>query len=288
MRIRSVVLGFVVIGGLIGSCGLGYGLAMVKGTEGSGTPQVRIIHLDGMIVDPTKVVNKLILAREDSDVKAVVLRIESPGGAVAASQEIYAAMNALSLTKPTVASICNLGASGGYYAALGARTIMANPGSLTGSIGVISQFTDAHDLMDKVGVKMETVKSGTLKDAGSPFRAMEPKDRAYFQGVVDDVYRQFRADVLKHRKVDSAALDTLADGRVLSGSQAYAARLIDTLGGHEDAQRLAKKMAGLPKDALVVDDAPKASLLQRLIAQETESLARMLPMGSTSILFRMP
>ncbi|MEN9354552.1 MAG: hypothetical protein RL318_1877 [Fibrobacterota bacterium] len=288
MRLRSAVFGIFAMGLVVCSCGVGYGMALWADDSHLEVPHVRIVHLDGMIADPTKVINKLIAARGDSSVKAVVLRIESPGGAVAASQEIYQAMLSLTLVKPTVASICNLGASGGYYAALGAHKIMANPGSLTGSIGVISQFTDAHELMDKVGVKMETVKSGALKDAGSPFREMGPKDRAYFQGVVDDVYRQFRADVLKRRKVDSSALDTLADGRVLSGAQAKAANLIDTLGGFEDAQMLAKRMASLPTGAPVVDDLPNASFFQRLIEQQVDGIGKMLPTSSAPVLFRLP
>lgn len=288
MRLRTVILGILSLGILLGSCAVGYGLSFLGGDSPMTAPHVRIVHLDGMIADPTKVVAKLLEARDDSSVKAVILRIESPGGAVAASQEIYQAMLSVSATKPTVASICNLGASGGYYAALGARKIMANPGSLTASIGVITQFTDAHELMDKVGVRMETVKSGKLKDAGSPFRAMSPQDRAYFQGVVNDIYGQFRADVLKHRKMDTAALDSLADGRVLSGSQAYAAHLIDTLGGLENARSLARRMAGLPADAPVVDDTPKASFLVRLMEQQADGIGKLLPTGSTPVQFRMP
>jgi protease-4 len=287
MRLRTFAIAAFC---LVASCTVGVGIGVSAGgsDSASGKKHVRVVHLEGMIVDPSKVVKKLIEARDDSAVRAVVLRIESPGGAVAASQEIYSALLSVSARKPTIASVGNLGASGGYYAALGARRIMADPGSLTASIGVISQFTDAHELLDKVGVHMETVKSGEMKDAGSPFRAMGPRERAYFQGVIDDVYRQFRAEVVRRRKVDSAALDTLADGRVLSGTQAKRAGLIDTLGTLQEALSWAKLQAKLPADAPVVDDVAKPSLLRRLIDPEDEGISRLLPLGSSPVQFRIP
>lgn len=287
MKLRTLLLALLASGALLGSCAVGFGLSSLGGAAHVSAPHVKVLHLDGMITDPTRLAEKLREAREDSSVKAVILRIESPGGAVGASQELYRSMLLLSAVKPTVASICNLGASGGYYTALGATRIMANPGSLTASIGVISQFTDAHELLEKVGVKMETVKSGELKDAGSPFRGMSETDRRHFQSVIDDVYRQFRADVRTRRKVDSAALDTLADGRVLSGAQARAAGLVDTLGGFEEARALALALAKLPVDAPVVDDAPKGSFLRRLLEQEAEGISRMLPTSESPVQFRM-
>lgn len=291
MKLRTLGLVSLAAFAVVASCGIGVGIGTWSGTSGNSTaPHLQVVRLEGMIVEPTKTVKKLIAARKDSTVKGVVLRIETPGGAVGASQEIFDAVVALSKVKPVVASIGNLGASGGYYAALGATRIMANPGSLTASIGVISQFADAHELLEKVGVKMETVKSGELKDAGSPFRAMAPKDRTYFQGVVDDVYAQFRAEVQRRRKVDSLALDTLADGRVLSGSQAKRAGLIDTLGGYEDAIALTRRLAKLPETATVTEDVPKSSFVRRLLDPEEEGLSRLLPLGDNSspVQFRVP
>jgi protease IV len=291
MRLRTLGLLSLAAFAVVASCGIGIGIGAWSGTAStSSAPHLQVVRLEGMIVEPTKVVKKLIAARKDSAVKGVVLRIETPGGAVGASQEIFDAVIALAKVKPVVASIGNLGASGGYYAALGATRIMANPGSLTASIGVISQFTDAHELLEKVGVKMETVKSGEMKDAGSPFRAMAPKDRAYFQGVVNDVYAQFRAEVKRRRKVDSAALDTLADGRVLSGSQAKRAGLIDTLGGYEDAIGLVRSLAKLPESTPVTEDIPKTSFVRRLLDPEEEGLSRFLPLGdnSTPVQFKVP
>jgi protease IV len=231
---------------------------------------------------------KLDQAKADSGVKAVVLRIESPGGAVAASQEIYAAVRLLDEVKPVVASIGNVGASGGYYAALGARRIWALPGSLTGSIGVISQFTEFHQLLDKIGIKSEAVKSGEMKDAGSPFRPMGPKEKALFQAMVTDVYAQFREAVAERRGIDSAALDTLADGRVLTGRQSWKARLVDTTGTLVEALAEARSLAGLGADAPVDDNLPKRPLWKQFLDPEAEGLARFLPESRSRVELRLP
>ena len=271
---------------LVGSCKLG----MSWGTDRREMkgPGIRIVRLEGVIADARKLVEKLQQAKDDSDVKAVVLRIESPGGAVGASQEIYAAVRSLDAAKPVVASIGNAGASGGFYAALGARRIWALPGSLTGSIGVISQFTDFHGLMDKIGVRSETVKSGEMKDAGSPYRAMTEKEKKLFQTMISDVYAQFREVVVARRNVDSAALDTLADGRVLTGRQAWKAHLIDTTGTLVEAIEDARRIAKLGKDAPVDDDQPKQPLWKQFLDPEAEGLARFLPTSQSRVELRIP
>ncbi len=289
MKLRSLLKAGLIAAGILGIAivGAGAGYWLAQGNDDRGAP-VRIIHLDGVIDDPSKVAGKLIDARDDSSVKAVILRIESPGGAVAASQEIFSALRSVSRLKPTIASIGNMGASGGYYSALGARCIMADPGSLTASIGVISEFTNFEGLMNKVGVHTEIVKSGEMKDAGTPYHAMTPRQRACFQGVTDDIYRQFRAEVMRCRKVDSAALDTLADGRVLSGTQALRAHLIDALGTEQDAIVRARKAAGLSQDADVFDDVPHTSSLREWLDPEDEGLSHLLPVGRAPVLFRLP
>lgn len=239
-------------------------------------------------MDSRKIVDRLSEAKADSAVKAVVLRIESPGGAVGASQEVYEAVLAVDRVKPVVASIGNIGASGGYYSAIGARRIWANAGSLTGSIGVITQFTDFHELMDKIGVRSETVKSAEFKDAGTPWRAMTDREKALFQAMIADVYDQFRSTVAQRRKIDSAALDTLADGRVLTGRQAFRAGLVDSVGTFAQAQADAKRLAGLPPDAPVDEEEPKVPLLRRLLDPEAEGLSRLLPFSGARVEFRMP
>jgi protease IV len=260
-----------------------------KPQEG-GSRHVQVVRLEGEIGDSRRVVERLQDALEDSSVRAVVLRIESPGGAVGASQEIYQEVRAVDRVKPVVASIGNVGASGGYYSALGARRIWANPGSLTGSIGVITQFTDVHALMDKIGIRSEVVKSGESKDAGSPFRPLTDREKALFQAMVRDVYSQFRDVVVERRHVDSAALDTLADGRVLTGRQAWKAKLIDTVGTLLEAQVEARRLAKLPSDAEVVEQEPHLPLWRRLLDSDddAESLSRLWARTGGRVELRMP
>jgi protease-4 len=269
------------------SCTVGRRLG-TKPQEGS--RRVQVVRLEGEIGDSRRVVERLQDALEDSSVRAVVLRIESPGGAVGASQEISQEVRAVDRVKPVVASIGNVGASGGYYSALGARRIWANPGSLTGSIGVITQFTDVHALMDKIGIRSEVVKSGESKDAGSPFRPLTEREKALFQAMVRDVYSQFRGVVVERRHVDSAALDTLADGRVLTGRQAWKAKLIDTVGTLLEAEAEARRLAKLPPDADAVEQEPHLPLWRRLLDSEddAESLSRLWARTGGRVELRMP
>lgn len=271
---------------LVGSCRLG--MSWNEERRPLNGPGIRVLRLEGEISDARRIVEKLDQARSDSDVKAVVLRIESPGGAVAASQEIYEAVRILDRTKPVVASIGNVGASGGFYAAMGARRVWALPGSLTGSIGVISQFTQFHQLLEKIGVKSEVVKSGEMKDAGSPYRPMNDKEKALFQTMIGDVYAQFREVVGERRGIDSASLDTLADGRVLTGRQAWKAHLVDTTGTLTEAIADARRLAKLGPDALVDDDLPKQPLWKQFVDPEAEGLARFLPESRSRVELRMP
>jgi protease-4 len=271
---------------LVGSCRLG--MSWSDDHEAMEGPGIRVIRLEGEIIDGRKWIEKLRKAMDDSAVKAVVLRIESPGGAVGASQEIYAAVRELDKTKPVVASIGNIGASGGYYAALGARRIWALPGSITGSIGVISQFTQYHELLEKIGVSSEVVKSGEMKDAGSPMRTMTEKEKALFQAMISDVYAQFREVVRERRKLDSVALDTLADGRVFSGRQAWKARLVDSTGTLQESIEEARRLAKLDKDAPVDDDLPKQPVWKQFLDPQAEGLSQFLPLGRSRVELRIP
>ncbi|MEK7392460.1 MAG: signal peptide peptidase SppA [Fibrobacterota bacterium] len=276
----------VLLACLVGSCRLG--MSWSDDHEAMEGPGIRVIRLEGEIIDGRKWIEKLRKAMDDSAVKAVVLRIESPGGAVGASQEIYAAVRELDKTKPVVASIGNIGASGGYYAALGARRIWALPGSITGSIGVISQFTQYHELLEKIGVSSEVVKSGEMKDAGSPMRTMTEKEKALFQAMISDVYAQFREVVRERRKLDSVALDTLADGRVFSGRQAWKARLVDSTGTLQESIEEARRLAKLDKDAPVDDDLPKQPVWKQFLDPQAEGLSQFLPLGRSRVELRIP
>jgi protease-4 len=224
------------------STGPRIGVVEVKGEIGAGRGNV-----DAQ--DTLKVIKRFL---DDSDMKAVVVRIDSPGGAVAPSQEIYDELRKLAEKKTVVCSMGNLAASGGFYVAMGCPHVLAEPGTLTGSIGVISMFPNVKGLADRFNVKMETVKSGKLKDAGSPFRDMTPEDRAYWQGLVDQVYKQFLQAVVEARELPEEQVRRIADGRVITGQQAQEIGLIDELGNFNDAVDAAKEQAGLAGEPRLV------------------------------------
>ncbi len=211
-------------------------------TGNAGT--IAIVELNEEIVSSQGIVQQIKRYRENTAVRAIVLRIESPGGGVSASQEIYQEVKKTrEYGKPIVVSMGSVAASGGYYIAVGASRIVANPGSITGSIGVISQFMHVNQLLDKIGVTSTTVKSGAMKDAGSPYRASTAEDKKYFQEMIDDIYDQFVTTVATERKLDKALVKKYADGRVYTGRKAYELKLIDTLGTYQDAIKIAAQMA---------------------------------------------
>src|SRR5437879_1745689 len=227
--------------------------------------RVAVVELEGVIVDVDDLLRELKSHRENPLVKAVVIRINSPGGVVAPTQEVHAALTRLRESgKPVVASLGAVAASGGYYVAVAADRIYANPGTLTGSIGVIMRLANVDALMKKVGVDYVVVKAGRLKDIGSIARAMTPEERQVLQAMLDDVHGQFIAAVAAGRKLDRAQVLGFADGRVVSGVQAQKLKMIDVLGGLDDAVDGAAALAGLPKSPAVIGPKRKLSLFDLL------------------------
>ena len=206
---------------------------------------VGIIELRGLIVSSEQILKQLAEFRNDSNVKSIVLRIESPGGAVGAAQEIYQEVKRTNGIKPVVASMGSMGASGGYYAALGADNIVANPGTMTGSIGVIVKFPNLEGLFEKIGYKSQVIKSGPLKDAGASNRPLTEEERKIMQDLIDNVYHQFVRDIAAARSMSEEAVFELADGRIYTGEQALEVGLIDSLGNFNDAITLAADLGGL-------------------------------------------
>ncbi|MDO8734328.1 MAG: signal peptide peptidase SppA, partial [Elusimicrobiota bacterium] len=205
--------------------------------------------------DSEKVVKRLKKLNENASVKAVVLRINSPGGTVAAVQEIYSELLKMKKNgKFIVASFSDVAASGGYYIACAADEIVAQPGTLTGSIGVILEIGNFSELMKKIGVKIETVKSGIHKDIGNFTREMTIEERKILQDLINDAYEQFLSAVVTGRKLDEAKARTLADGRIFTGTQAKSAGLVDTLGGLDEAIEEAKKLAGIKGEVKIISD----------------------------------
>lgn len=211
------------------------------GSSGSGAAAERLVSA--------------IQQAEKDGVKGILLQINSPGGSAAASDAVYQEL--LRVKKRSkikvVAAMGDVAASGGYYIACAADTIMANPATLTGSIGVISQFTNFSELMNKLGVSATVIKSGAYKDIGSPFRASSDAEKKLMQAMIDDVYDQFLTAVADGRKMTKAQAKPLADGRIYSGRQAHQLKLIDQLGDYTQALDLLRKTTQLGKDAKVKD-----------------------------------
>ena len=209
-------------------------------------PKVGIVEINKPITVSKNIVEELDYFNEKSNIIAIVVRLNTPGGGVAASQEIYEKVKKIAdnSTKPIIASMGDVAASGGYYIALGADTIIANPGTATGSIGVIMSYPIIGELMDKIGVEYETIKSGKLKDSGSLFRNLTGEERIYFQELIDDLHSQFEMVVSQEREIPIKEVGKYATGRVYSGKQALNVGLIDILGTFEDAVHLAAQKAG--------------------------------------------
>jgi protease-4 len=206
---------------------------------------VGVLVIDGAIDDSREPINELKRFREAGWIKAVVVRVDSPGGGVAPTQEIFAEIRKFKGKKPVIASMGSTAASGGYYIAAACDKILANPGTLTGSIGVIMQLANVEELMRKVGVRGYHIKSGPNKDIGSPFSELTPEGRTILQGLVENVHGQFVSAVARARDMDEAVVRKLSDGRIYSGAQAKALGLIDDLGTFQDAIDLAAREAGI-------------------------------------------
>nr|MBI3612228.1 signal peptide peptidase SppA [Nitrospirota bacterium] len=232
----------------------------------SGEDRVALIRVEGVIMDAQQTVGDLKKYAESPSVKAIVLRIDSPGGGVVPSQEIYDAVKRIRSkhNKAVVASMGTVAASGGYYIAAATDKIMANPGTLTGSIGVIMELANFEGLLKKIGVESVVVKSGEHKDIGSPFRKMKEDDRLILQAVMDDVHSQFIEAVAEGRSLDVHEVRTLADGRVFTGRQAKAAKLVDELGDLDDAIKLAAEMGGIEGEPKVVEPRRRFSVRELL------------------------
>lgn len=235
--------------------------------------KVAVVELLGPIYGSRRVIHELKEFSRHESVKALVFRIDSPGGGVAASQEIYESVRRVREKGiPVVASMGTVAASGGYYVACAADTIMANPGTTTGSIGVILETIHISELLEKIGVRYEVVKSGRYKDIGSPHRPMTFEDRRQLQSYIDDAYEQFFDVVLKKRAMEKRALQNLADGRVFTGRQAQELGLVDLLGDYQDAIDLAAQMGGIDGEPVVVRMKKRELTLLDFLFQEVKGI----------------
>ncbi len=257
MRNRTLIVLLIVLVLLGGSFLFGMFVYLVSSPERDTSifsgGNVGLVKIEGGIYDPMDTVKELDEYRKDDDVKAVVVRIESPGGTVSASQEIFGAIKRLAEKKPVVASMGSVAASGGYYAACGATKIVADPGTITGSIGVRMDHVEIGNLLRWAKIGHETLKSGRYKDIASPDRPMTPEEKAILEEMLADVHRQFKNDVAVSRALSPEVVDLLADGRIYSGEQAQMKGLVDVLGGYFDAVKLAGELAGIKGEPKVVE-----------------------------------
>jgi protease-4 len=235
------------------------------------TEKVAIVPIEGEIVDARETLDLLHKYARNRSIKAVVVRINSPGGAIAPSQEIYSAIRAIRNDgKPVVASMDSVAASGGYYIAAACDPIIANSGSITGSIGVILQWFDMKELVNWAKLKPETITSGALKDAGSPFRELTAAERQYFQSVVTQLHAQFIRDVAAGRssKMKPEEVARLADGRIFTGEQAHTLKLVDQIGTIDDAVRAAGRLGGIEGEPAKIWPRRRESRLMDLLTED--------------------
>lgn len=207
--------------------------------------KVGVVEVTGMIVDARDTIDQIKQLREDDTIKAIVVRIDSPGGAVAPSQEIYREIRKTASQKKVVASMGAVAASGGYYIAAAADGIIASPGTITGSIGVIMAYTNYRALLDKIGLVPVVVKSGAYKDTGSPVREMTVEEREFLESLTDKIHQQFIQDIVAGRQMDPEKVSQLADGRIYTGEESKALGLVDRIGNIEDAIEWAGRMGGI-------------------------------------------
>ena len=247
--------------------------------------KVALVSIEGPIIDSLDIVDEIKEHAKDHSIKAIILRIDSPGGAVGPSQEIYDEVKKASAEKHIVVSMGSIAASGGYYIASPADMIFANPGTLTGSIGVIMEIPNLEGLMTKIGVRTEVIKSGRHKDMASAFRKMEKEDRELLQGVLDNVHEQFIRAVAEGRKLSVDGIRPIADGRIFTGEQAKGLKLVDELGTLEDAIGKAAELAGISGEPEVVSKKDRLSIMEMFRSTFPKEIADMFPSVKIKFLY---
>lgn len=235
--------------------------------KGWGKPKIGVLEVKGIIFDSQEYLLCIREFAQRKDVKGVVVRIESPGGSVGASQEILEELKVLKKLKPVVVSMGNVAASGGLYVALGGNKILALPGTITGSIGVIIEIPNIEKLLKKIGIESETIKSGPYKDTGSIYRPLTPEEKRYLQEKVNIVYEQFVKAISEERKIPIEKVREFADGRFLTGEEAVSLGLIDSLGNFWTAVEMVKSMSNL-KEATLIFLPKKKNILEKFLEEK--------------------
>jgi protease-4 len=289
MRRHPVLLGLVVVAVLVVgfiALVLIFSRFLVRKPSFALTDKVAVVELTGVITNSQRVIDQLIRYREDGGVKAIVLRIDSPGGSVGPSQEIYREVMKTKNAKAVVASLGGVAASGGYYVASAADAIVANPGTLTGSIGVIMQFSNVEGLMKLIGLKTYTFKSGRHKDLGSPFREPSSDDEKILMAVIENVHDQFVRAVAQGRDMEVPRVRELADGRILSGQQAMELGLVDRMGNFQDAIDLAAEMGGIQGKPHVIYPRKRRNITDLLFEKVIATLVEKIRASNHELFYR--
>ena len=238
-------------------------------------PSILFLKLNGVITGQSEFVDQLVKYRDDENIKGILVEIDSPGGVVGPSQEIYTELKKVreQLNKPVIVSCNSLAASGGYYAAVAADKIFVNPGTLMGSIGVIMQFANMERLYDWAKMDFFTIKTGKYKDSGSPYRPMRDDEKELFQGMIDEVLAQFKVAVKEGRKMRDDVLDEYADGRIFHGTFAVENGFADELGTLEDAKKHIGELTGLGEDPEIFEPRKKPEDLMEWLNQNAKAFS---------------
>lgn len=267
MKRPWLVYGLAFIGGLVVFLVLLsflFSFLMFLKDKDFGKPQIGILQIKGIILDSEEYLMAIKKMAKDRSIKAMVVRIDSPGGSVGASQEIFEELKKTREKKPVIVSMGSVAASGGLYVALGGTKIFASPGTITGSIGVVLEIPNIEKLLKKIGVETETIKSGAYKDTGSIYRPLTPQEKEYLTEKVKLIHDQFIKAVSEERKISLEKVKEFADGRIFTGEEALSLGLVDGLGNFWDAVEEAKKMAKIPEAKLVFIPKKKSFLFKLL------------------------
>lgn len=267
-----------------------YSATLMQGGGGFLGDRIALVKIEGVILDSSDTIEELRHYDKSSGIKAIILRIDSPGGGVVPSQEIYEEVKKIREEgqKKVVVSMGTVAASGGYYIASASNRIVANPGTMTGSIGVIMELANVEGLFKKIGVESVVIKSGRNKDIGSPFRKMKPEERAILQRLMDDVHDQFIQAVAEGRGLEEGKVRKLADGSVFTGRQARALGLVDDIGDLQDTIQITADLVGIKGEPRIVETQKRGSLLDLLRDQFLGKLPSMqLPHAGISLKYLM-
>ena len=249
----------------------------IRKTAGFGFGEkIAVVEIKGVITQSSGIIEEIHQYEDDEGVKAIILRIDSPGGGVGPSQEIHREILKVKSKKKVVTSMGSVAASGGYYVACASDLIIANPGTITGSIGVLMEFTNIEELFKKIGIKGVVLKSGEHKDIGSPFREMTPEEKKIIQEVIDNVHQQFIQAVAQGRRLERAKVAEIADGRILTGEQAKQLGLVDQIGNLQDAIDTVAKMVGIKGKPTVLYPKKRFSLLELLVRETASTILEIL------------